>query len=101
MTKSHTTGSDEQMSVEQNIYKALRTIAEWPITGNDNMDAENMKDVAVAAHALKSSTTIDVRNQALEEAALICDKSSLQPAIAQRIRALKSSPPATEAGEQK
>lgn len=35
---------------------------------------------------------IDVRDAALEEAATICDKSSLQPAIAARIRALKSPP---------
>lgn len=44
-------------------------------------------------------TEAEIRNAALEEAAQVCDKSSLQPAIAARIRALKSAPAAEESAK--
>ncbi|OZI21758.1 hypothetical protein CAL18_12605 [Bordetella genomosp. 7] len=48
---------------------------------------------------MSDRTEAEIRNAALEEAAQVCDKSSLQPAIAARIRALKSAPAAEESAK--
>lgn len=52
---------------------------------------------ATARQAESLQTRDAIRDQALEEAAAICDKSCVQPAIAKRVRALKSMERAADA----